>query len=260
MKTSTPWVKIGFLAVLGMWSATAPAGVDLTLRETKSGFFGGTSEMRLRTEGNYLRFETIGRDSYLVFNSQNGDMLIVTPERKEYTVVTKAMRKANKARMEAAIPKDPKQRAMVEAFSRQLTNVAKKQMADLSFRKAGGGKTVAGVSCEIYDAYEKSVRVGQNCIATGAADRSLHQLFTTLQTFMSENDPMASGMFASLTSDPAFKKLKGVPVLVTRTSGGKEVFRREVVTFNQNAIARSTFVPPSGYRDALAAALQNRGE
>lgn len=214
----------------------------------------GAASMQLDPE--HLRREEGARVT--IFDGQR--MIEADAEAQAYQVADPAAMKASTAKvrsqmdaMLSSLP--PDQRAAAQKSMRVRTARGRA----VTFQRAEGGDSAAGVACDWYRVIVDGAPSGEeSCFAPwerlGVA-KSDFPVFEKIAAFAKSMAEMAGGGagFAG-----RFERAPGAALVEARVKDGQRTERRRLVSIERGPIAADRFAPPAGYREVPMGQLRGR--
>jgi len=239
-------------------AASAENGV-LVVQKTSTG--SGQTTNQVQIAKSRMRAEMIdgsGSQRALIFDGDRQVMLIINPERKSYSEITKADIDRFASQMQDMMAKvPPEMRAKVEAMMKGR-GMGTAAPAPTEYRKAGTDKT-AKWTCDKYDGYQNGQKTSEICtvepsvLGLSAADFAVTQQF---MEFFEKLMPQAGQMFG--LGQMQSQGFSGFPVKSSSTFGGRTT-TSEVTDVSRRTFEESVFAAPAGFQKESFPGMAGRG-
>lgn len=240
-------------------AASAEDGV-LIVQKTSTGSGQMTNQVQIAKSR--MRAEMAdgsGSRRALIFDGARQVMLIVNPERKSYSEITKADLDHLATQMQDMMAKvPPEMRAKVEAMMKGR-GMGAATPARTEYRRAGTDKT-AKWTCDKYDGYQDGQKSSEICtvdpsvIGLSAADFAVTQQFAE---FFEKLMPQAAGQIFGLGQMQA-QGFSGFPVKNSSTFGGQTT-TSEVTDVTRQTFEDALFAAPAGFQKESFPGIGGRG-
>ena len=261
----------GATALFLLGSSSAMAGVVVTATYTKLDTR-QASPMTVYIDTDKLK--VVAPDTTIIFRADTNRLWVVMPEQRSYTEMTpetmqqmsgqlagaQAQLNAAQAQLQAQLAQmPPEQRAMMQQMlaGRGIPGLggppgAASAPPQISFAKAGGGKTVASWSCENYAKTVNGQKEEDLCIApvtaTGITAADV-QVFDKFSAFMQPilSSPMVPKMsYMSWNDMNKAVGFAGLPLDSTTYLQGRPAIQQTVIKIERTTIAAGTYDLPAG--------------
>lgn len=266
MSSNTPRLSTLVVATL-LVAAPAFAGLDVKTRTVGDGAESGSS--RMRTQGNWLRIDTVAPPSgqgetSMLFNADEEVLYIVRHGDRSYVEIDKDFARAlgekmadAQKMMQAQLEKmPPQQRAMMEKMMKSGAMPfpkpgETKKRAPLDARPTGEGDTVGGTACSIYALSRGGESRGDVCVATWsaagitAADIAVVKELGTFQARMTES--FAGTIPGAEQPFELLERVDGFPLRTRRSQEGKVTSETFFEDIQQVEVPADVFAIPDGY-------------
>jgi hypothetical protein len=177
-----------------------------------------------------------------------GLLTMIDHKKKQYSTVTRQEMEATAAQMQAQMKQVEQQMANLPPEMRQKMSAAMGGIAQaISVQKGGGGRTIAGYSCQNWVITMGEMMKTEECVTT-----DLQYPIQAYEAQKAFSSAMAGPMGKSLGQIyDKFKEMKGVPLASTTTVsvlGKSNVSTTEVTEIKKGAIPASAWEIPAGYK------------
>ena len=240
-------------------AASAENGV-LIVQTTSTGSGQTTSQVQIAKSR--MRAEMAdgsGSQRALIFDGERQVMLIVNPERKSYSEITKADIDRLATQMQDMMAKvPPEMRAKVEAMMKGR-GMGTATAARTEYRKVGTDKT-AKWTCDKYDGYQDGQKSSEICtvdpgvLGLSTADFAVTQQF---MEFFEKLMPQSAGQVFGL-GQMQTQGFSGFPVKSSSTSGSRTT-TSEVTDVSRQTFEDSLFEAPAGFQKESLPGMGGRG-
>jgi Domain of unknown function (DUF4412) len=200
-----------------------------------------------------------GSQRAVIFDGDRQVMLLINPERKSYSEITKADVDRFASQMQDMMAKvPPEMRAKVEAMMKGR-GMSAAAPVPTEYRKAGTDKT-AKWTCDKYDGYQNGQKTSEICtvdpsvLGLSAADFAVTQQFIE---FFEKLMPQAGGQLFGLGQMQS-QGFSGFPVKSSSTFGGRTT-TSEVTDVSRKTFEESVFAAPAGFQKESFPGMAGRG-
>jgi Domain of unknown function (DUF4412) len=240
-------------------AASAENGV-LIVQKTSTGSAQMTNQVQIAKSR--MRAEMVdgsGTQRAVIFDGARQVMLVINPERKSYTEITKADSDRLASQMQDMMAKvPPEMRAKVEAMMKGR-GMGAGAPSKTDYRRAGTDKT-AKWTCDKYEGYQEGQKISEICtvdpgtLGLSAADFAVTQQFVE---FFEKLMPQFAGQIFGF-GQMQRQGFSGFPVKTSSTVGGRTT-TTEVTDISRQAFEDSLFAAPEGFQKESFPGVGGRG-
>ena len=246
------------ISALALSGGHAMAGVVLTVTETNLG------DNKTRPMTVYLdtdRMKVVNDKDIMIFRGDLKRMWAIEGDERKYTEMSpetvqqmSAQVSGAMAQMQAQLAQlPPEQRAQIEAMMAQRGGaLAAPAQRQVTYTRAGGGKTVGAWRCEQYAKMVNGQKEEELCMAPigsvgiNADDLKVLESISTMMGPITQQAPNR-GDYLSLDAVNKAIGFQGIPLETVYYSDGKPERRNTVSKIDRTSIPASTFEIPPGF-------------